>query len=280
MCYNTHMRSATEKINAKINLSLNVVGKEDGYHMLDSVAASVDIADVITVYESKSPVAEFSNRDIDAEKSNAFAAAMFLTKKYSLPPVGVVVENNIPAGTGLGGSSADCAGVILAIKKAFLPNMTDEEIFLTAQMFGSDTPYMLRGGFARLNGRGEKIRRINSCLKCAVAIAYKDKILTKKCFDEFDRLRLLGTVADNDRLIDCLVRSDAKGVFSAAANALAPAAARLNPFVAEMLSADDGVAKCMTGSGSGIVLFGADGEYLDALRRSGVNVICTEIVPK
>ena len=220
MCYNTHMRSATVKINAKINLSLNVVGKEDGYHMLDSVAASVDIADVITVYESKSPVAKFSNRDIDAEKSNAFAAAMFLTKKYSLPPVGVVVENNIPAGTGLGGSSADCAGVILAIKKAFLPNMTDEEIFLTAQMFGSDTPYMLRGGFARLNGRGEKIRRINSCLKCAVAIAYKDKILTKKCFDEFDRLRLLGTVADNDRLIDCLVRSDAKGVFSAAANAL------------------------------------------------------------
>ena len=83
MCYNTHMRSATVKINAKINLSLNVVGKEDGYHMLDSVAASVDIADVITVYESKSPVAEFSNRDIDAEKSNAFAAAMFLTKKYS-----------------------------------------------------------------------------------------------------------------------------------------------------------------------------------------------------
>ena len=237
------MRSATVKINAKINLSLNVVGKEDGYHMLDSVAASVDIADVITVYESKSPVAKFSNRDIDAEKSNAFAAAMFLTKKYSLPPVGVVVENNIPAGTGLGGSSADCAGVILAIKKAFLPNMTDEEIFLTAQMFGSDTPYMLRGGFARLNGRGEKIRRINSCLKCAIAIAYKDKILTKKCFDEFDRLRLLGTVADNDRLIDCLVRSDAKGVFSAAANALAPAAARLNPFVAEMLSADDGVAK-------------------------------------
>ena len=67
------MRSATVKINAKINLSLNVVGKEDGYHMLDSVAASVDIADVITVYESKSPVAEFSNRDIDAEKSNALS---------------------------------------------------------------------------------------------------------------------------------------------------------------------------------------------------------------
>lgn len=113
------MRSATVKINAKINLSLNVVGKEDGYHILGSVAASVDIADVITVYESKFARCQVFQSRYRRGKIQRVCRGYVPDKKIFPPPVGVVVENNIPAGTGLGGSSADCAGVILAIKKAF-----------------------------------------------------------------------------------------------------------------------------------------------------------------
>ena len=41
-------KTVTVEVNAKINLSLLVTGRKDGYHMLDTVVASVDLADVVS----------------------------------------------------------------------------------------------------------------------------------------------------------------------------------------------------------------------------------------
>ena len=43
------------KVNAKINLSLDITGvREDGYHTLDMLMSSIDIYDVIAAKSSKS----------------------------------------------------------------------------------------------------------------------------------------------------------------------------------------------------------------------------------
>ena len=47
------MDSVSVKVHAKINLSLNVCGKTDNYHVLDTVMTSVDIADVVSVRKSR-----------------------------------------------------------------------------------------------------------------------------------------------------------------------------------------------------------------------------------
>ena len=37
------------KVYAKLNLSLNVVGQKDGYHLLDALTTSIDIFDIVQV---------------------------------------------------------------------------------------------------------------------------------------------------------------------------------------------------------------------------------------
>ncbi|MDD6479296.1 MAG: hypothetical protein PUF48_05765, partial [Oscillospiraceae bacterium] len=62
--------------NAKINLTLNITGKrEDGYHLLDSVMQSVNLADEITVVPSDKITVDCSNRLFSGEKNIAYTAA-------------------------------------------------------------------------------------------------------------------------------------------------------------------------------------------------------------
>ncbi len=50
------MNSISIKVNAKINLSLDITGvREDGYHLLDMLMTSVDIFDTITARKSDIP---------------------------------------------------------------------------------------------------------------------------------------------------------------------------------------------------------------------------------
>ena len=43
------MKKVKVKIPAKINLTLDIEGAKSGYHLLESLVASVDIYDVVTV---------------------------------------------------------------------------------------------------------------------------------------------------------------------------------------------------------------------------------------
>ena len=49
MCYNRIMNSVSVKVYGKINLSLGVRGSENGYHILDTVMASISVFDVVSV---------------------------------------------------------------------------------------------------------------------------------------------------------------------------------------------------------------------------------------
>ena len=65
------------KANAKINLTLDVLGKrEDGYHLIDSVFQSVSLCDEVTVEKSDDITVQCSD-DTLCDKSNiAYKAAI------------------------------------------------------------------------------------------------------------------------------------------------------------------------------------------------------------
>ena len=64
------------KANAKINLTLDVLGKrEDGYHLIDSVFQSVSLGDIIEVDVSDSIVVGCSDSSICDESNIAYKAA-------------------------------------------------------------------------------------------------------------------------------------------------------------------------------------------------------------
>lgn len=272
-------KTVTVEVNAKINLFLRVTGVKAGYHMLDTVVASVELADAVSACEAEANSVFFSDRGVVAEKSNAYKALDYMREKYSLPNVCISVKNNIPCGAGLGGSGADCAGVIIALNKLFSLGLSDGEMREIADKFGSDTAYMITGGFARLTGRGDKIDFFESEFCPEVLIAYSGEVSTKQCFSLFDEMKQTAVFPDSDRLIRLLESDCPEKAEDCFFNHLTLPARTLNDGVARILDIAKGRKAVMTGSGAGVVIFSPDEQTEKTLLSGGINVIKTRVLP-
>ena len=244
------------KINAKINFTLNVTGKTEGYHDLDSVVLSVCLCDEISVSPRKdgeiSVKMTGGGEDIPKEKNNAYKAAILFGEKYGASGADIVIKKNIPIGKGLGGSSADAVGVLLALKDIY--GIKDDLTPLAAEI-GSDCPYMLLGGCARISGRGEKIKWLPDLKMRAVMVFPDGEVDTAAAYRSFDEYKDEGVVSDGDRAEKAIKEGDEAALCEEAANALAPAAERLCEGTAkalDFLRALSPSACSVTGSGSAV----------------------------
>lgn len=194
MCYNFSMDYAKVKSYAKINLTLEITGSGGGYHTIDSAAVTVDIADVIAVGKRKKDkligvtMHGLGSENIPYESNNAVRAAQAFMDRYDTCGVDITVWKNIPMGAGLGGSSADVAGVLRAMRNLF--GLDDEEgLKALADGLGSDCAYMLYGGYARLTGRGEQVEFIPSGMPLDIAIVLPSGgVSTAECYKKYDSL--------------------------------------------------------------------------------------------
>lgn len=245
---------------------------------MDSIVCSVALSDTVTASKCDRTRLSFSDKTVQTENSNAYRAARFIVERYGLPGADISVGNNIPSGLGLGGSSADCAGVILALDSLYGLNMSEREMADIALMFGSDTAYMLHGGFARMQGRGEIITGFDSDYRRDVLIAYNGTVDTARCFACFDSENFVGAVTDCDKLLSILSGKDPGGAESMFYNALTPAATLLNPMIQGVFDMMRDYHCVMTGSGAGVVVFGANERAAQLLSSAGYDVIKTAIV--
>ena len=151
----------TVKVNAfaKVNLYLDIVGAKGGYHQLDTLVTSITLFDAITISKRNDNCVnllmrgEFAKGIPLGEDNNAVKAAQaFIIKNNLDVGVDIIIDKKIPVGSGLGGSSADIAGTLIGMQAFF---KTDCDIKQIADSLGSDSGYMLTGGWARLNGRGD-----------------------------------------------------------------------------------------------------------------------------
>lgn len=155
------MRKIKIKIPAKVNLTLDVSGIKDGYHEIESLVASIDLYDTVIIKPRKENVitVNFSGVPIglNAKKSNAHLAAEMFKKEFGVGGADITIKRDIPVAAGLGGSSADIAGVLKGLSKFFGVN---RDVTFIANNLGSDVSYMLNGGYAVMKGRGEKVEYI------------------------------------------------------------------------------------------------------------------------
>lgn len=250
-----------EKAYAKINLALYVGKREDGFHPIDSVVASVDLYDDVTVatrYDDKINLKPSGLREyiygFGYDNDNAYKAAALFKEKYNTKGVDIYIRKAIPLSGGMGGSSADAAAVLRAMAKLY---KVDDDLSPLAAQLGSDTPYMLSGGFARLGGRGEIITPIDCFRRLHIVAVYPDSgVNTSACFEEFDELELPTT---DGSMIDGLVHflssedDDYAAGLSGCINDLYPAACSVNPDVKDAFEAIKSLSPSvafMTGSGS------------------------------
>ena len=109
---------------AKLNLTLEILGVEKGYHLLDSLVTSVDIYDLIVLKKRKDKFSRvvmhgMNSESIPPEKNNALKAAERFSDRFGTFGADITVYKNIPIGAGLGGSSADISGVINGMAKLY-----------------------------------------------------------------------------------------------------------------------------------------------------------------
>jgi len=143
---------------AKLNLSLAVLGRRpDGYHEIDTLVQTVDLADhiEITVGTGRGVTVENSLRGIVGPDLAERAATALLAAKRLDRRVEVCIRKGIPAGAGLGGGSSDAAAVLAALNRLTPHPLGDSELTEVAAGVGSDVPLLLRGGCLRARGRGE-----------------------------------------------------------------------------------------------------------------------------
>ena len=235
---------------AKLNLTLDVTGIENGYHMLDTLVTTVDLFDRIVVKKRKDALCRIVMHGgpfIPPEENNALAAAEAFVKAFGTNGADIAVYKNIPVGAGMGGSSADAAGVLRALGELY--GVQDEiAIKALADRFGSDTGYLLTGGFARLTGRGERVERLNFCEKLHIlALVPREGVSTPQCFAAYDEAGE-AFAPRTQKAVNELLRGNVQEGARYFSNALYKAACSIVPAVRDALTD----LKCFSPWGAGM----------------------------
>lgn len=183
------MKKVTVKIPAKINLTLDILGTNENYHEISSLVTSIDIYDEIRVSKRNDYKITLTMKglfvDCAITDNNAYKAAVLFQETFQTAGVDIIINKNIPVAGGLGGSSADIAGVLKALNLLFEVDGNMEEL---ASMLGSDAPYMIKGGYAVISGRGEKIERLPFTQTLYLLLITENaSISARSCYKKYDQ---------------------------------------------------------------------------------------------
>ena len=250
------------KARAKINWTLDIVGQRaDGYHLMDMLMQPVTLADDIIL----TPAAEITLTTGGTpllpadEKHLAYRAAMALKKHTGYPGGAAIhVEKHIPVGAGMGGGSADAAGVLVGLNRLWGLNLPQSELETIGLTLGADVPFCIRGGLTRTTGIGENMEDL-PCGKNRplVVIQPCEGLSTKEIFTAYHE-GVVDARPDNSAAALALANGDAATLSAAMANVMQPVSEARRPGIHEAIEAlkeQGAFAAQMTGSGSAV--FGA-----------------------
>lgn len=147
------------KSNAKINISLKIVGIKNGFHELNSVFIPIDLGDEMEFSESDKD--EIIGFDIPLKDNLIYKTICLIRNKYKVNKyVSVKVKKNIPMQAGLGGGSSNAGFTIKALNELWHLKLNVDEKLELANELGSDVPFFLINTPSYVTGRGEIINPI------------------------------------------------------------------------------------------------------------------------
>jgi 4-diphosphocytidyl-2-C-methyl-D-erythritol kinase len=286
----TNNGSVTVRVPAKVNLQLAVGPREaDGYHNLVSVFQAISIYDDVTI--SKSAPGSGITIEITGDHTHgvpgnstnlAVKAAQLIADEYDFAvDIHIAVNKSIPVAGGMAGGSADAAAVIVGLNELFDLEMSREEMLEFGSQLGSDVPFMITGGTAIGQGRGDQLTAALSRGTYHWVLALSTVGLsTPAVYQECDRLRAgldIAAPQTSDALMQSLLSADPKAVGLALQNDLQSAACSLRPALTLVLDVGEeygALGAIVSGSGPTVAfLVGDEEQGLDlavALTSSGV----------
>ena len=278
------------RVPAKVNLQLAVGPREaDGYHNLVSVFQAISIYDDVTISKTAPgsgitiAITGDHTHGVPSDATNlAVKAAQLIADEYDFAvDIHIEVSKSIPVAGGMAGGSADAAAVIVGLNELFDLEMSREEMLEFGSQLGSDVPFMITGGTAIGQGRGDQLTAALSRGTYHWVLALSTVGLsTPAVYQECDRLRAgldIAAPQTSDALMQSLLTADPKAVGLALQNDLQSAACSLRPALTLVLDVGEeygSLGAIVSGSGPTVAfLVGDEEQGLDlavALTSSGV----------
>ena len=141
---------------AKVNLALNVTGKNLGLHKIESLIGFISLYDVILIkkIKSKKHIISFKGKySKNIFKKNTISKLLKVLEKENLligHKFEIKVNKYIPSKSGLGGGSMNAANILkYLIKKNFI-NPSKRQLNLICKSIGSDVVLGLNSEIVQL----------------------------------------------------------------------------------------------------------------------------------
>lgn len=183
--------------NAKINIGLNIIGKNaDSYHILDMLMAPINLSDTLKInfYEKKGNLSLKSNiNSIPLDKDNIIYKVY--EKYYDFlalqrEEIEVYLIKRVPFEAGLGGGSSNGAFFLKALNEYHGNLLSLEEMIELGKNIGADIPFFLINKTARVKGIGEKVELIeNNCTGKILLIKPNFGISTALAYKAYGNLK-------------------------------------------------------------------------------------------
>lgn len=220
------MNSISLKSRAKINLSIDVIGKrEDGYHIVEMIMQTIDLYDDIKLKEL-----EEDNITIKSECSYiplnedniVYKAAKLIKEKMDIKKgIEIFIKKNIPVAAGMAGGSSNAAAVLVGLNELWKLGLSKDELRDLGLKLGADVPFCIEGGTALAEGIGEKLTYIKGINKDVNILVCKPDIFvsTKEVYQSLD-IKNIEKRPDNKLLIEKLKNDDIVSVSNNMVNVL------------------------------------------------------------
>ncbi len=245
--------------NAKINLSLDVIGKrDDGYHELEMVMCEIPLFDVVKIKKSDRINVKCNLHYIPVDERNIAykAAKAFFSYTGINGGAEIDIKKNIPVSAGLAGGSTDGAAVLKALNSLYEANLTGDELEKIGDTVGKDIPFCIRGGVCLAKGTGEKLTTLPKLSDCYIVLVKPEKInvSTKDIFTRFDSEKT-ELHPYTKGIVDAIFKNDIKNMSRMMYNVLENVTTGLYPVIDDIKNkfiSDGAMGAVMSGSGPSV----------------------------
>ncbi len=255
---------------AKLNLTLDVLNKRsDGYHDLASIMQTVSIRDdvEIDIGTGKPWTLQSSMENIPCNEHNlAWKAAKVFFDHVGKDPDGLAIRitKRIPMEAGMAGGSADAAAVLRALNRHYDYPLSIAALAELGSLVGSDVPFCTICGTAMVEGRGEKVRKLQDLPDCFIVVCKPDfSISTPALFRKLDE-STIGQRPDNRAMESALLAGDLLKISQNLYNVFDPIVTQehleLN-YIKSIFNSYGALGQQMTGSGSAVFAIVESFEY-------------------
>jgi len=170
------MKKLTLQSNAKLNLSLDVLGKDDTgaptdaapYHLVQTVFCELTPQNCSNFQPDQITIEELPEnaqpKPLEPDNLAQKAHDLMLEKSHELnaqtTQIKITLTKNIPLSSGLGGGSSNAATVIKGLNKLWDLKLTAPEMRTLAAKIGMDVSFFIEGGLALGEHYGEQITQL------------------------------------------------------------------------------------------------------------------------